>query len=346
METFDTQPILSIAIPTFNGARTIKNMLNILLPQIDERVELFVVDNASTDETPKIIEKYKLDYPFIGYFRNESNIGADGNFLKCMKMAKGKYIYLLSDDDILVEGALQRILGFLEKEAIMGLIYLGTANFYAEYTSPDKCRPPKDFPTQNICTEDKKLFMQYAKHFWGFVSSFIIRSEIFKKMENPEMYFGTYWLQSYIHIFCASGSHTKLGIVGNLNVAAGVYITQNNLDHAKVDGNNYRMMLDYAIINGFDLKQLDRWYYKRLTMLASHGIVKEKATGNKKIDKQVLSRCINGHPILYIKIFSMYLVPSFICKWYMNSYRKFRGVKYKTEVNRQGDVITDKKQKG
>lgn len=46
--------LLTIAIPTYNGARTIASMLNILLPQVDERVEVLVSDNCSTDNTVEI----------------------------------------------------------------------------------------------------------------------------------------------------------------------------------------------------------------------------------------------------------------------------------------------------
>ena len=41
--------LLTIAIPTYNGARTIGNMLDILLPQINDQVEVVIVDNCSTD---------------------------------------------------------------------------------------------------------------------------------------------------------------------------------------------------------------------------------------------------------------------------------------------------------
>ena len=44
----DNEKLLTIAIPTYNGAKTIANMLEILLPQCDERVEVMINDNTST----------------------------------------------------------------------------------------------------------------------------------------------------------------------------------------------------------------------------------------------------------------------------------------------------------
>lgn len=334
------KPILTIAIPTFNGAGTISNMLDILLPQVTSDVEVMIVDNCSTDETPKIIEDYRKNYPCIKYLRNEKNIGADGNFLKCMRLASGKYIHLLSDDDVMTEGTLKEILNFLKSSPLMGLVFLGTANFYSKYEGKEKCVCPNELADKNICTNDKKQFMVYAKHYWGFVSSFIISKEKFSHINNPEQYFGTYWLQSYIHILCAAGTGTKVGVVKGLCIGAGVYITQSNFDTSFVDGISYRKMLDFAIDHGFDKKQLNKLYIDRLCLLASHGIIKEKATGNKKINRKQLFECTKSYPKAWVRIYPMYFVPAFVCKAYMARYRQKKGANNNSNLNRAGDVST------
>jgi len=53
---------LTIAIPTYNGARYIREALDSIISQlddIDEEVEIVISDNASTDQTPEIIENYR-----------------------------------------------------------------------------------------------------------------------------------------------------------------------------------------------------------------------------------------------------------------------------------------------
>ena len=335
------QPLLTIAIPTFNGARTIRQMLNILLPQVDERVEVVAVDNGSTDAAPDILLEYRKHYPFLQYIRNEKNIGADGNFLKCMRIAKGKYIYLLSDDDVLTEGSLQRILSFLAESPDMGLVYLNTANFYVAYKSRESCSIDKPLPEENLFTRDKRAFFDRACHYWGFLSSFIILKERFDAIEAPEKYFGTYWLQAYIHILCAAGPETCLGAVGGLCVGAGVYITQSNFDTAFVDGVSYRKMLDFAVEKGFDAKQLERLYVWRICMLASHGIVKEKATGNRKISRGLLFQCTWRYPQAWVKIYPFLLTPKWVCRKYMEMYRKKKGAGDSSQLNRAGDAPTE-----
>lgn len=60
-----------------------------------------------------VVQKYIEKGLPIKYNRNEENIGADRNFLKCIQWASGKYIYLLGDDDILKPGMLKYLLDLL-----------------------------------------------------------------------------------------------------------------------------------------------------------------------------------------------------------------------------------------
>lgn len=327
--------VLTIAIPTYNGKGTIGRMLDLLIPQLEEGVELLISDNCSDKESTEIINNYINKYKYIKYLRNKVNIGADANFLQCLRSASGKYTFLLSDDDVLVPGSLKRILSFLRKNEDMGLIYLGTANYYIKYTTSDNCILPKDFTEENICTDNRKIFMKFAHHYWGFISSFIVNSKEFKKIKNPEQYIGTYWLQSYIHILCSKD--LKLGIVGGLCVAAGVYLQQNNFDVALVDGINYKKMIDFSIIYGFDKQQLYNWYIDRLCLLSSHALVKEKASGNSIINKRLLFECTKCYWQAWFKIYPFFFVPSFVCTFVLGMKRIMKGTTYKAGLNRVGD---------
>jgi len=343
MATERKQPLLTIAVPTYNGANTIRSMMDILLPQVDfDKIEILVSDNGSTDDTPAIIQEYIAQYPQICCHRHEKNIGADGNFLYCMQAARGRFAYLLSDDDILMPGKLSRILSFLESHPDTSLIFLSTVNFYVQFEGLEKCKAPVEISDEDIYTADKRIFMRYARHYWGFLSSFIISTEAFGKIDRPEQYFGTYWLQSYIHILCSAGDNAHVGVVGSPCVAAGVYVNQSNFDTAFVDGVQYRKMLDFAIENaGYPKKQLDRMYIRRLCLLASHGLIKEKATGNKKINKKLLFCCTWNYPLAWIKIYPAMLVPSFICRVAMKFYRKLRKCDDSQTLNRAGDVASE-----
>jgi abequosyltransferase len=118
---------LSIAIPTYNGSRYIREALDSIISQLEdihEEVEVVISDNASTDQTPEIIRDYQSKYSFIKYFRNEENLGADRNFDLAVRRSTGEYAWLFSDDDKLKPGAIKRVLEALEKYPNIGLIWV------------------------------------------------------------------------------------------------------------------------------------------------------------------------------------------------------------------------------
>lgn len=333
--------LLTIAIPTYNGKRTIGRTLDILLPQINDKVEVIVCDNCSNDGTRELLEEYEFNWSCINYVKNESNIGADANYLKCMRLSHGKYIYLLSDDDVLVENSLEHILFFLESNQDMGLVYLSSVDFRVNYNYQDWCVDSSKYEKSDICTNDKEEFMKYAYRYWGFLSSFIISRAKFNEIINPEQYYGTYWLQSYICILCARGDNTNLGVVVRKCVAAGIYFQQPNFDIAEVDGENYKKMLMFAVDNGFNERQLIKWYVDRICMIASHGIIKEKAIEQMRINRKRLFYCTKEYIKPWIKIYPLFFVPVWVCKFVMYVVKKSNGISSMTSTKREGDVCSE-----
>jgi glycosyltransferase involved in cell wall biosynthesis len=124
------QPLLSICIPTFNRAEILKIALQKLLPQVEsykELIEVVISDNASTDHTQKIIENFISKYPQISFnlFIQKFNTGYYGNFKKCRELSKGKYFWLLSDNDHINDDLIKEIIEVLiNKINTVGVIYL------------------------------------------------------------------------------------------------------------------------------------------------------------------------------------------------------------------------------
>lgn len=91
-------PLVCICIPTYNAEKTIAETLHSLLNQTYINLILNIVDNYSIDATLAIVENF--DDPRIHVYRNEKNIGAEGNFNRCIELASGKYTALYHADDI------------------------------------------------------------------------------------------------------------------------------------------------------------------------------------------------------------------------------------------------------
>lgn len=113
-------PELSIAIPTYNRVENLHKALDRLFGLVDNRnVEIIVSDNASTDGTEIFMKEYQNEHKGISYFRNDQNLGYAGNFISCFNHANGKYVWLLSDDDILTDIAIDSVFDCIRKEPVI-----------------------------------------------------------------------------------------------------------------------------------------------------------------------------------------------------------------------------------
>jgi glycosyltransferase involved in cell wall biosynthesis len=96
----------SICIPTYNRARLLERSLLYLLNYSDQSFELIVGDNDSTDETAQVVASFAPRFRHFTYLRHAANLGFSRNMDAILRRATRPYIYVLSDDDFLFEGAL------------------------------------------------------------------------------------------------------------------------------------------------------------------------------------------------------------------------------------------------
>jgi glycosyltransferase involved in cell wall biosynthesis len=123
------KPLLSICVPTYNRSSLLRVMLQAALPQVKEcgdRVELWISDNASPDDTQEVVEASRPLGP-SQYSRNHRNLGFIGNILKLTtELAQGEYVWLVGDDDLLFPGAVARVISTLEANRNLDIV---AANF-------------------------------------------------------------------------------------------------------------------------------------------------------------------------------------------------------------------------
>lgn len=101
----ESNPLLSILIPTYNGAsKFLDSVLEYLVKGISlcdtSDIEVIVSNNSSTDNTEEILSKYDK-YPFIKHYTNKENIGFARNIILLTDTyARGEYGWVIGDDDI------------------------------------------------------------------------------------------------------------------------------------------------------------------------------------------------------------------------------------------------------
>ena len=134
------QPLLTIAIPTYNRAADLEVLLSVLLPQLEghPEIELFISDNASPDRTEALIHAMIAAGAPIRYERQTKNLGPDANFVACFERARGSYFWLCGDDDIICPGTIDKVLRHLDPEHSVDLIHLTSYAFRDDWAAERK----------------------------------------------------------------------------------------------------------------------------------------------------------------------------------------------------------------
>ena len=128
-------PVVSIIIVTYNSSNTILDCLySIFKFGLDLSFEVINIDNNSLDKTVKVIKSLPFNLKLI---QNNSNIGFARACNQGIKLAKGKYIFLLNPDTKFLNDAISFFLKFMEKKENEEVWCVG-AQLFDEYNEPTK----------------------------------------------------------------------------------------------------------------------------------------------------------------------------------------------------------------
>lgn len=119
------QPLVSVIIPTYNRAVLLPRALESVLEQTFEDFEVLVVDDASTDDTPMVMDAYHTDAR-VRYLRQSENRGVSAARNRGLREARGELIaFLDSDDEWMPHKIEQQVARYKELSDDAGLIYTG-----------------------------------------------------------------------------------------------------------------------------------------------------------------------------------------------------------------------------
>jgi len=94
------QPLISIALCTYNGEKYLVKQLDSIVAQTYKNLEIIIVDDCSTDSTESIVERYAQADSRIKFYKNEHNLGYNKNFGRAISLTTGDYISISDQDDI------------------------------------------------------------------------------------------------------------------------------------------------------------------------------------------------------------------------------------------------------
>ena len=114
--------LVSICIPTYNGAAFLQEALDSVLAQTYKPLEVIVSDDASKDDTLKIITHFAENAPFPVKVVPHEPQGIGANWNNSIQHATGTYIKFLFQDDILKPLCVEKMVSLFEQKPELGLV--------------------------------------------------------------------------------------------------------------------------------------------------------------------------------------------------------------------------------
>ncbi|ARV57698.1 glycosyl transferase [Nostocales cyanobacterium HT-58-2] len=112
-ENSSQKPLVSVIIPTYNRPDYLKQAINSAIKQTYQNIEIIVSDNCSPESPQALVESFGDSR--IRFFRQQENVGMFTNQMNAFKMAQGKYVASLHDDDMWNEDFLEKLVPPLEE---------------------------------------------------------------------------------------------------------------------------------------------------------------------------------------------------------------------------------------
>lgn len=192
---------LSVCIPTYNRGQFLGDLFDSILAQQGHgcEVEVVVSDNASTDNTAEVVERYRTRFEHFVYDRSVKNMGADRNYLRIVELATGDWCWLMGSDDVLEPGAFAKVEASLHDNPDVAGLSVGRniRSFALEKRKEE--RFPKGMTANDGRMEGaEKIFTALAAYF-AYLSGQVIRKSLWDEavQSNPV----SEYHNAYVHVY-------------------------------------------------------------------------------------------------------------------------------------------------
>jgi abequosyltransferase len=200
-----TQPLLSICINTRNRADLLAETLESMISQITDSVEIVVVDGASNDSTPSVMKEYARKYKYIKYVRSDDHMGIDDGYDLSVKNACGEYCWLMPDDDIICNDAIDIVLSKIKND--FELIILNIQQFTKKLNLNLKQRL-FNFYEDKIYTQNQfGNFLSELGFGISYIGVIVIKRHLWFEHDRSQFY-GSFFI--HVGVICGSSQINKV----------------------------------------------------------------------------------------------------------------------------------------
>ena len=175
-------PTVTVITPAYNQAEFLRDTIESVLEQDYPHIEFVVLDDGSTDDTPKILAEYGNRFRW----ETHANMGQTATINKGWSMTSGEIITWLNSDDTYLPGAVSTAVEYLVANPEVGIVYGDTLTTEADGTPFGRSKPLPPFDYREFVGSWENTIVQ--------PSSFIRRSVIEKvDMLDPKFYYFMDW---------------------------------------------------------------------------------------------------------------------------------------------------------
>ncbi len=238
---------LSICIPTYNRGPFLRHLLDSIYSQFDERVEVVVSDNASTDDTQEQMEALVATRPRLRYVRSPENRGADANFLRVIELAEGEFCWLMGSDDQIEPGGIARVLRAIEETPDATGFTLNVVGHSFDMTNP--YHPPigmgqldgKFFTGDCFYENGRDAFLRISDHF-GYIGAQVVRRSVWDESIASIGVRIEHFKIGFIHVAVIAGMLKMRGRWGYIHQRCAGFRTGND-SFLALEGRYYRISM-------------------------------------------------------------------------------------------------------
>jgi len=183
--------LLSCCIATRNRGEFIAETLLSIASQATDQVEIVVLDGASSDDTQEVVRGLQASVPGLHYIYKEKNGGVDRDYDEAVSHANGDYCWLMSDDDLILPGAIARVLQAISEGHSLIVANSEVRNYdFSALLDASRTRFPTD-RTYSAGAHDR-LFDETSAYL-TYIGAVIIRRDIWSARQRSP-YFGSFFI--------------------------------------------------------------------------------------------------------------------------------------------------------
>ncbi len=195
--------LVSIVLPTLNGAKYLAQAIQSVLNQTYSQWELIIVDSYSTDDTPAITAHFAAQDKRIRTMQHPKDQGRLPGALNAgFAVAQGDYFTWLSDDNELMPESLATFVRYLQTHPTIGLVYSHYQIVYEDGSLPKlgKRLPIRYLPGKNIITPSFLYRRAVHEKLGGYRTQYFLAEDYDFWLRTAE-YFGCHLLEEVLHVY-------------------------------------------------------------------------------------------------------------------------------------------------